>query len=308
MTTDSPYRFLLAIGTRPEAIKMAPVLTALRVYENVDVRVVLTGQHTTLVDQVLTAFDIEPDYDLAIMKPGQTLYDVAHGCLDGLRAVVGEYEPDVLLVQGDTATVFYASLVGFFEDVRVAHIEAGLRSGQKRSPFPEEVFRRVTDVIADYHFPPTAQARTNLLREGIPQSSVFVTGNTVVDALAAISEKRSEPENPVLASLVGEDRPFALLTAHRRESFGAPLREIFGAVNDIVLETDVDVLYPAHPNPQRSWSRGRATGGQPTGPRDRTARLSRSGHRPTFGPAGPDGFWWNPGRGSDVRNARAGTP
>jgi len=249
VTNGSPYRFLLAIGTRPEAIKMAPVLEALQAYDQVEVRVVLTGQHTTLVDQVLAAFAITPDYDLSIMKPGQTLYDVAHGCLDGLRDVVREFEPDVLLVQGDTATVFYASLVGFFEDVRVGHIEAGLRSGRKRSPFPEEVFRRLADVIADYHFPPTDQARANLLKEGVSDESIFLTGNTVVDALQTVAARPLAPKNAVLERMIAEARSFALLTAHRRESFGDPLRAIFQAATDIVARTGIEILYPVHPNP-----------------------------------------------------------
>ena len=172
------------MGTRPEAIKMAPVAAALRTYApKVETRVALTGQHTTLVDQVLTAFDLDRHYDLGIMKEGQTLYDVVHGAVDGLRAVVTEFRPDVILVQGDTATVFTASLVGFFERVAVGHVEAGLRSGDKNAPFPEEVFRRLTDVISDFYFAPTGRSRDLLLAENVPADAIFVTGNTVVDAL-----------------------------------------------------------------------------------------------------------------------------
>jgi UDP-N-acetylglucosamine 2-epimerase len=238
------------IGTRPEAIKMAPVLAALRGHPEVVTRVALTGQHTTLVDQVLGTFDIEPDDDLGIMTAGQSLYDVAHGCLDGLRDVVRAFRPEVLLVQGDTATVFYASLVAFFENVRVGHVEAGLRSGMKRSPFPEEVLRRLTDVIADFHFAPTEAAKRNLLREGVSASSIHVTGNTVVDALLEVARRNPVPSDPTLASLVGGERPFVLLTAHRRESFGTPIRRVFAAVREIVDAADVDLVYPVHPNPQ----------------------------------------------------------
>jgi UDP-N-acetylglucosamine 2-epimerase (non-hydrolysing) len=243
-------RVLLVIGTRPEAIKMAPVLAALRQLDGVETRLALTGQHTTLVDQVLEVFDLRPDYDLEIMREGQSLYDVAHGCLDGLREVARHFRPDVLLVQGDTATVFYASLVGFFEDIRVGHVEAGLRSGRKRSPFPEEILRRLTDVIADFHFAPTGPAADNLRREGVPESSIFVTGNTVVDALLDVAQRLPAPANPRLRDILDRGARLVLLTAHRRESFGEPLRDVFRAVVEVTESVDdVEVLYPLHPNP-----------------------------------------------------------
>lgn len=247
---DHRRRVLLVIGTRPEAIKMAPVLAALRGQGRVETRLALTGQHTTLVDQVLEVFDLRPDYDLGIMREGQSLYDVAHRCLDGLREVAQDFRPDVLLVQGDTATVFYASLVGFFEDIRVGHVEAGLRSGRKRSPFPEEVLRRLTDVIADFHFAPTGSAADNLRREGVPESSIFVTGNTVVDALLDVADRLPRPANPQLRGLLDRGARLVLLTAHRRESFGEPLRDVFRAVVEVTESVDdVEVLYPLHPNP-----------------------------------------------------------
>jgi UDP-N-acetylglucosamine 2-epimerase (non-hydrolysing) len=178
------------------------------------------------------------------------VYDVAHGCLDGLREVVRDFRPDVLLVQGDTATVFYASLVGFFEDVGVGHVEAGLRSGRKRSPFPEEVLRKLTDVIADFHFAPTGPAADNLRREGVPDSSIFVTGNTVVDALLDVAQRLPEPSDPHLRDILDRGAPLVLLTAHRRESFGEPLRDVFRAVVEVTESVDdVEVLYPVHPNP-----------------------------------------------------------
>ncbi|MDA1104623.1 MAG: UDP-N-acetylglucosamine 2-epimerase (non-hydrolyzing) [Gemmatimonadetes bacterium] len=243
---------MLVVGTRPEAIKMAPVASALRAYApRVETRLALTGQHTTLVDQVLTAFDVERHYDLGIMKDGQTLYDVVHGAMDGLRDVVQDFRPDVLLVQGDTATVFTASLVGFFERVRVGHVEAGLRSGDKYAPFPEEVLRRLSDVISDYYFAPTGRSRDLLLAENVPSEQIHVTGNTVVDALLEVSAQARPVSNEVLRT-VTEDRSrrLVLLTAHRRESFGAPIRELFGAIRTIADEfDDIGVVYPVHPNP-----------------------------------------------------------
>jgi UDP-N-acetylglucosamine 2-epimerase (non-hydrolysing) len=244
-------RVLVVIGTRPEAIKMAPVVAALRARsDEVETRVALTGQHTHLVDQVLEAFALDPAYDLGIMKEGQSLYDVVHGALDGLRDVVRDFEPDVLLVQGDTATVFVGSLVGFFERVKVGHVEAGLRSHDKWAPFPEEIFRRLTDVVSDYYFAPTAHARDALLSEGTPAGHVFVTGNTVVDALLTVADSDRTVVDPALRAAIEGERRIVLLTAHRRESFGAPIREIFGAVRTLVDEfDDIEVVYPVHPNP-----------------------------------------------------------
>ena len=248
----SAHRILIVVGTRPEAIKMAPVVSALRAREPaVSVHVAFTGQHTTLVDRVLGAFDLRPDYELAIMTEGQTLYDVVHRTLDGLRDVVRQLNPDVVVVQGDTATVFTASLVGYFEGVPVAHVEAGLRSGHKRAPFPEEVLRRMTDVVADFHFAPTVHARELLFSENVPATSVHVTGNTVVDALLDVAGRLDAPSNETLRGLLADEgRRLILLTAHRRESFGAPLRDVFGAVRTLADELgDVDVVYPVHPNP-----------------------------------------------------------
>lgn len=245
-------RVLVVVGTRPEAIKLAPVVAALRRRGGrVELRVALTGQHTTLVDQVLETFDLRPQYDLGIMREGQSLYDVAHGCLDGLCEVVADFGPDVVVVQGDTATVFFGALVAFFERTRVAHVEAGLRSREKWAPYPEEMFRRLADVLTDFHFAPTPEARENLVSEGIGAESIYVTGNTVVDALLAIAEDPAPPADPVLRRVLEGGRRLVLLTAHRRESFGAPLRELFGAVRELVDGfADVELVYPVHPNPQ----------------------------------------------------------
>ena len=251
MTAALP-RVLVVIGTRPEGIKLAPVITALKERASeVDTRVVLTGQHTDLMDQVLEAFQIPTDWDLGIMREGQNLYDVAEGCMNGVRDVVREFLPQMMLVQGDTASVFFASLVGFFERVKVGHVEAGLRSHDKYRPYPEEIFRRLTGVSADLHFAPTADARDNLLREAVPASQVFLTGNTVVDALLGVSSRELPVENPVLKTAIEENRPTVLITAHRRESFGAPLREAFSAIRELAeRHPDVLFLYPVHPNPE----------------------------------------------------------
>jgi len=242
----------VVIGTRPEAIKMAPVVSALAAYApEVETRIALTGQHTTLVDQALAVFGLEPDYDLDIMQDGQSLYSVMYGALDGLKDVVREWEPEVVLVQGDTATVFAGALVGFFERTMIGHVEAGLRSHDKWAPFPEEIFRRLTDVLADYCFAPTPWAASELLQENVRPDRVYVTGNTVVDALLHVGGTPRPLENAALRSVVeNEDARLVLLTAHRRESFGQPLREVFGAVHDLVDRfEDVHVVYPVHPNP-----------------------------------------------------------
>jgi len=231
---------------------MAPVVDALRgLAPEIDTRVAFTGQHTSLVDGVLAAFQMQPDYDLAIMADDQTLYDVVHRALDGLREVVRDLAPEMILVQGDTATVFVGSLVGFFEQVAVGHVEAGLRSGDKRAPFPEEVFRRLTDVIADHHFAPTRRARDLLLQENAPAHRVHITGNTVVDALRSVASlERSISDDALREVVLDEGRRLVLLTAHRRESFGAPLREALAAVRELADEVeDVAVVYPVHPNP-----------------------------------------------------------
>jgi UDP-N-acetylglucosamine 2-epimerase len=242
---------LVIAGTRPEGIKLAPVVEALRDRgTSVDARLALTGQHTSLIDQVLDVFDLEAAWDLGIMKEGQDLYDVAHGCLDGLRAVVREFVPDMLLVQGDTASVFFGALVGFFERVRVGHVEAGLRSGDKWQPYPEEILRRMTGAATDHHFAPTQRARANLLAENIAPSSIHLTGNTVVDAVQRIAARPHEPADPVLREVLGRGGRLVLVTAHRRESFGAPLREAFAALRELAdTVDDVTLVYPVHPNP-----------------------------------------------------------
>ncbi len=250
MTQTNLRRVLVVLGTRPEAIKLAPVIRALADRPELETKVVLTGQHSDLVDQVLDVFRVTADWDLGIMREGQDLYDVAHGCMDGLRTVADEFKPDVVVVQGDTASVFFGALVAFFQRSRVAHVEAGLRSGDKWQPYPEEVFRRLTGVITDFHFAPTEGARDNLLREGTSAETVFVTGNTVVDALHTIAHSEHRVTSAALRDAIASGKRLVLVTAHRRESFGAPIREAFGALREIAdLYPDTVLLYPVHPNP-----------------------------------------------------------
>lgn len=265
MTAAAAPRVLVVVGTRPEGIKLAPVLEALRSRDGeVEVRLALTGQHTDLLDQVLRVFDLPVDHDLGIMKEGQDLYDVAHGCLTGLRELVARVRPAMVLVQGDTASVFFGALVGFFERVRVGHVEAGLRTGDKWRPYPEELLRRMTGVLADVHFAPTPGAREHLLTEGVAAGAIHVTGNTVVDALHRISAVPHEPSNADLRAAVATGRRLVLVTAHRRESFGAPLREAFAALRRIADDhDDVILLYPVHPNPNVRGPAEAALSGHP---------------------------------------------
>jgi len=260
--SDRP-RVLVVIGTRPEGIKLAPVVEALeRRSEQVEVRTALTGQHSELLDHVLEIFDLVPDWDLGIMREGQDLYDVAQGTLSGLRPIFRDYRPDLVVVQGDTASVFFGALAAFFERTRVAHVEAGLRSRDKWKPFPEEILRRLTGVVADLHFAPTAGARANLLAEGVAPESIHVTGNTVVDALHAIARNERPVRDARLRAALDGGARLVLLTAHRRESFGAPLQEAFGAVRELADHyRDVVFLYPVHPNPQVRTAASAVLGG-----------------------------------------------
>jgi UDP-N-acetylglucosamine 2-epimerase (non-hydrolysing) len=242
---------LVIVGTRPEAIKMAPVVRALAERDDeVEPRLVLTGQHDELVHSVLDTFELAPAYDLEIMSAGQTIYDVARRCMDGLRGVMEAEKPEAVLVQGDTATVFFGGLVGFLEKVKVGHVEAGLRSHDKWAPWPEEIFRRLTDVLSDWYFAPTQASADNLRREGVPAAGLHVTGNTVVDALAHIADTDREVRNAELRAALASDDRVVLLTAHRRESFGEPMREVFSAVRTIAdRREDIRIVYPVHPNP-----------------------------------------------------------
>lgn len=238
-------RVLSVFGTRPEAIKMAPVVRELRRYPGEIVsRVCVTAQHRQLLDEVLDLFAIRPDYDLNVMRPGQSPLSVAAEVLRGLEPVLAEERPDWVLVQGDTTTAALGAVAAFYCGARVAHVEAGLRSHDPREPFPEELNRRVAGVAADLHFAPTEGALENLLREGVERSAIVVTGNPVIDALHAANDL------PAPALELPRGRRIVVVTTHRRESFGLPLARICRAVARLVLRfPDIHVVLPAHPNP-----------------------------------------------------------
>ncbi|MEE9133682.1 MAG: UDP-N-acetylglucosamine 2-epimerase (non-hydrolyzing) [Gemmatimonadota bacterium] len=244
-------RILILLGTRPEAIKLAPVARALRAREEeVEVRVVSTGQHDDLLDSAMASLDMTIDDDLAIMQPDQDLYDIGIECLGKLRTTLHTLKPDVVVVQGDTATVFFGALTGFYEHAKVAHVEAGLRSRDKWAPFPEEIYRRLTDVVSDFFFAPTAASKQNLVAEGVPGQQINVTGNTVIDAVQALARTDRPVDNRQLRELLETGRRIVLVTAHRRESFGEPMREAFGAMRTLAEEHPDDLfIYPVHPNP-----------------------------------------------------------
>ena len=236
---------MLVFGTRPEAIKMCPLIQELRTRKDIRTLCCVTGQHRQMLDQVLSAFHVTPDYDLAIMKDGQTLFDVTTRVMEELKNVLAEAKPDLVLVHGDTTTTFAAALTCFYMQIPVGHVEAGLRTYQLDSPFPEEFNRQAVGVAAKYHFAPTEQARQNLLRENKKPETIFVTGNTAIDALK--TTVRADYQNPELEWAKGSR--LILLTAHRRENLGEPMRAIFRAVRRIADEApDIKVLYPVHMN------------------------------------------------------------
>ncbi|MDK2932030.1 MAG: hypothetical protein PWR07_2161 [Bacillota bacterium] len=246
-----PRKKVMAVfGTRPEAIKMAPVVRAVRECDDIECVVVVTAQHREMLDQVLDLFNIVPDYDLDIMREGQSLTDIAVRALAGLEAPVVRERPDLVLVHGDTSTTFVASLVAFYHHVQVGHVEAGLRTHDKYFPFPEEMNRRLAGCLADIHFAPVENHKRNLLAEGVRAEAIHVTGNTVIDALVDVAGRPYEFRDPVLASIDFGRRKVLLVTAHRRENLGEPMREICHALKDIVdAHPDVEIVFPVHMNP-----------------------------------------------------------
>ena len=240
-------KVMTIFGTRPEAIKMAPLVLELQKHpEKIESIVTVTAQHRQMLDQVLSIFGITPDFDLNIMKDRQTLIDITTRGLEGLDKVMKEAKPDIVLVHGDTTTTFIASLAAFYNQIPVGHVEAGLRTWDKYSPYPEEMNRQLTGVMADLHFSPTAKSATNLQKENKDESRIFITGNTAIDALqTTVKETYS---HPVLEKL-GNDR-LVLMTAHRRENLGEPMRNMFRAIKRLVdKHEDVQVVYPVHMNP-----------------------------------------------------------
>lgn len=246
---------MTVFGTRPEAIKMAPVVRALVEDKRIDCSVCVTAQHREMLDQVLQLFAITPDYDLDIMKPGQDLYDVTCNVLSGMKQVLADVQPDLVLVHGDTTTTMAASLAAFYARIPVGHVEAGLRTGNKNAPFPEEINRKVAGAITDLHFAPTETAKNNLLREGVAPESIFVTGNTVIDALMSVVDRvRTDLELrstlDAQFSYLDSTKRLILVTGHRRENFGEGFEHICEALAEIASSTaDVEILYPVHLNP-----------------------------------------------------------
>lgn len=255
----SKLKVLAIFGTRPEAIKMAPVVLELQRHpEQFEVQTCVTAQHRQMLDQALLHFNLQPDFDLDIMQAGQDLFDVTSRCLLGLRAVLRQAKPDICLVHGDTTTSFAAALAAFYEQIPVGHVEAGLRTHERYSPFPEELNRSLTGRLASLHFAPTASSRDNLLREGIPAADIFVTGNTVIDALLwTVARFQNQPEvrerlhqQVVQNGYTVGKRPFVLITGHRRENFGEGFKNVCQALLQIARERpDVDLVYPLHLNP-----------------------------------------------------------
>lgn len=241
---------LVVLGTRPEAVKMAPVIRALRQHPaGPSVQLCLTAQHRELLDQALALFGLPVDYDLNIMRPGQSLSGLTAAVLSGLEPVLASTQPDLVLVHGDTSTSFAAALAAFYHHIPVGHVEAGLRTHHRTQPFPEEINRRLTDSLCTHHFAPTEGARQNLLLENIDPAHILVTGNTVVDALLHALGHPCAFEDPLLEAL-GRERPLVLVTAHRREIFGTAFGEICRALRSIAEEhPEVDLVFPVHPNP-----------------------------------------------------------
>lgn len=248
-------KILIVFGTRPEAIKMAPVVKAFQQDDRFETAVCVTAQHRSMLDQVLDLFEIVPEYDLDIMKEGQGLSGITSAVISKLEAVLQQYKPDYVLVHGDTTTTFAASLAAYYQQIAVAHIEAGLRTHNIYSPWPEEANRRLTGVLTKLHFAPTESAKKNLLKESTPEQTIYVTGNTVIDALQIITERVRKDSN--LKQQMAEkfpwlrtDKKIILVTGHRRESFGAGFENICQAIKTLALRDDVQIIYPVHLNPK----------------------------------------------------------
>ncbi|WP_439843480.1 non-hydrolyzing UDP-N-acetylglucosamine 2-epimerase [Aeromonas dhakensis] len=247
-------RVLIVFGTRPEAIKMAPIVKAFQANRQVDVRVCVTGQHREMLDQVLNLFEITPEYDLNIMKPGQDLTDVTTAILQGLKPVFAEFKPDRILVHGDTATSFAATLAAYYHRIAVGHVEAGLRTGNIYSPWPEEGMRRLTGGIADQHYTPTISSLKNLIMENIAPETIFVTGNSVIDALIEVSQRIDKnlgmkAELAARFPFLDQSKKLILVTGHRRENHGDGFERICKALAVLAKRNDVQIVYPVHLNP-----------------------------------------------------------
>jgi len=256
-------RVMFVFGTRPEAIKLAPVISELKKNKEFQPIVVVTGQHREMLDQVLKAFDIRTDHDLKIMEEGQTVSDILTRSLTGLQNIVAEEKPDIIIVQGDTSTTFAASLNAFYNKIPLAHLEAGLRTGDKYRPYPEEMNRKLTSSLADIHFAPTVESKKNLEKEDVKKESIYLTGNTVIDALLEVAKKPFDLKS-VGIDVTGKSK-IVLLTAHRRENLGAPLKSILDAVKFIAEKhsDQIKIIVPVHKNPKVMRSVQEALGNIP---------------------------------------------
>ena len=245
-------KVMTVFGTRPEAIKMAPVVLALKACsEHIQTVVTVTAQHRQMLDQVLHLFHITPDYDLDIMSQGQTLYDITTKALQGLQAVLAKEKPDLVLVHGDTTTTFVGALAAYYQKIPVGHVEAGLRTGNIYSPFPEEMNRKLTGAMATMHFAPTLTAKANLLHENIRDDQIYVTGNTVIDALMNTVLSSYTFANPILQRIDFQHKKVILVTTHRRENLGEPMRHIYKALYAVVKENEqTEIIFPVHRNPE----------------------------------------------------------
>lgn len=243
-------KIITIFGTRPEAIKMAPLVKELEKREGIESKICVTAQHREMLDQVLELFDIKPDFDLNIMKTKQSLTGITNRILEGLETIFKEEKPDMILVHGDTTTTFSSALAAYYQQIKVGHVEAGLRTFDKYFPFPEEMNRKLTGAIADLHFSPTKGAKNNLLREGIDEKSIYITGNTVIDAMLHTVEEDYVFENEELNKIDFKNKKVIMITAHRRENWGEGISNICEALNQIVNENkDVELVYLVHLNP-----------------------------------------------------------
>jgi len=248
-----PIKVLSVFGTRPEAIKIAPIVRLLKETPGVEARVCVTAQHRQMLDQVLELFQIKPDYDLDLMRDNQSLAEISASIFTHLDPVLKSFQPDWVLVVGDTTTVVTTSLLAYYRRIKVGHVEAGLRTHNKWHPFPEELNRRIATVIADLHFAPTEWSKRNLLREGVDEKNILVTGNPVIDALTFVAEQEEPREITALINKLQargpEVRKLILITAHRRENFGKPFENICHAISELASREDVEIVYPVHLNP-----------------------------------------------------------
>ena len=245
-------RIMTVFGTRPEAIKMCPLVLEMRKYTDfIEPVVAVTAQHREMLDQVLELFAIKPDYDLNIMTSGQTLYDITVKALLGLKDVIANAQPDLILVHGDTTTTFAGALAAYYAQIQLGHVEAGLRTGNKFSPYPEEMNRKLTGSLADFHFAPTTVSRNNLLKENVPEKAIYVTGNTVIDALNTTVKKDFVFADPVINKALASGKRLILMTTHRRENLGEPMRQVYRALKTTLEQhPEAAAIFPVHKNPK----------------------------------------------------------